>query len=91
LTKLKPPTQKAPEHLTVLDITNAQQAAQHALQSGDVEKALQTVNQAKEIIRSLSQTGNASKAYLTETSQNHRRDCRRNSTGRDYVTRKKHY
>jgi len=64
--EIKAPAQKAPEHLTVLDITNAQQTANHALQSGDVEKALQTVNQAKEIIRSLSQTGEASKAYLTE-------------------------
>ncbi len=64
--EIKSPAQKAPEDLTVLDITAAQQSAKQSLKQGDIEKALQTVNQAKEIIRSLSQTGVASKAYLSD-------------------------
>lgn len=64
--EIKSPNQKAPEDLTVLDVTAAQQSAKQSLKQGDIEKALQTVNQAKEIIRSLSQTEGASKAYLTE-------------------------
>lgn len=60
------PTKKNPEELTVLDISAAQTAAKDALQSGDIERANNAIQNAKEILQSLSQAGSATKSYLVE-------------------------
>jgi len=57
-------SQKPDNELSVLDIGSAQEDAKAALQSGDIERAFQAVNQAKSIIQSLSKTGNVTKDYL---------------------------
>lgn len=60
------PQKKADEDLTVLDIQSAQQAARTALESGDLDRAYKAINDAKGIIQTLSKSGNATRAYLTE-------------------------
>lgn len=60
------PAKKNQEELTVLDISAAQEAARTALRSGDLERANNAIQGAKEILQSLSQAGSATKSYLVE-------------------------
>ncbi|MCS5708801.1 hypothetical protein CC99x_007775 [Candidatus Berkiella cookevillensis] len=64
INKINAPPKRADDELTVLDISSAQEDAKSALKSGDIERATQSANNAKNIIEFLSKTGNVSKSYL---------------------------
>lgn len=64
--EINAPPKKAAEDFTVLDIVSAQDAARAALKSGDTDQAFKAVNQAKEVIQTIAQTGTITKSYLTD-------------------------
>lgn len=54
------------QELSVLDISRLQQDAQAAMKDGLYDEALNKVQKVKEVIRTLNQSGNVTKAYLAD-------------------------